>query len=309
MRGQRSSQGAGKLDSKPVVLAVDDKRSNLIGLEAVLGADYQLLFASSGREAIAVVRSNAHIDVILMDVQMPDIDGFETAVEIKKLEAGKDVPIIFVTAVYQEDPFVKKGYAVGGIDYFGKPFDPDILRLKVGVYASFRQRTQLLNEREKHLRESEELLRVGRQLSAVLERLSVGVMIADAEGRICHGTREAARIFGAPFSAACTSYAAMLGWWADDGTLIKDAGGPLPNALRSGERSASQPIVLKCPDGSAKTVMASACALHGLDGRRVGAVVLLQDLTEPKSIERALEERVTRLVAASLRADEALRPQ
>src|SRR5215213_5596183 len=98
---------------KPIVLAVDDKRANLLALEALLGDSYKVLFAASGREAVSAVRVRSDIDLILMDVQMPDMDGFETAAEIKKLDGARAIPIIFVTAVYNEDPFVRRGYEVG----------------------------------------------------------------------------------------------------------------------------------------------------------------------------------------------------
>ena len=115
---------------------------------AVVGPEYDVVRAGSGPEAIEVVKSRSDIDVILMDVQMPVMDGFETAAQIKKIEGGQDLPIVFITAVYREDPHVKRGYQSGGIDYFSKPFDPDILKLKVGIYATFRQRATLLKERE-----------------------------------------------------------------------------------------------------------------------------------------------------------------
>jgi two-component system, sporulation sensor kinase E len=144
---------------------VDDKRANLLALEAVLGTDYQVLFASSGEEAIALVRRRDDIDLVLMDVQMPELDGFETATRIKQMKDRQDIPIIFVTAIYTEDPWIRKGYEVGGIDYFSKPFDPEILKMKVAVYSAFHRKAHFLRERELHLRESEELLKVGRPAS------------------------------------------------------------------------------------------------------------------------------------------------
>jgi len=144
--------------AKPTLLAVDDKPANLVALEALLGDEYRLLFASSGREAISLLRKQPSADVILLDVQMPGMDGFETAAAIKQLDGAADIPIVFVTAVYNEDPHIRQGYAAGGIDYFGKPFDPDILKLKLRIYASFRTRELILRKREAHLRESEELL-------------------------------------------------------------------------------------------------------------------------------------------------------
>jgi CheY-like chemotaxis protein len=288
---------------KPTVLVIDDKRANQLALDALLHADYNLVFAASGREAIAMVQKVPAIDVILMDVQMPEMDGFEAAREIKKLPAGKDIPIIFVTAVFNEDPFIRKGYEAGGLDYFSKPFDPEILKMKVGIYASFRTREKLLRARERHIRESEELLRVGRKLSTMLESLRVGVMIADVEGRICQSPDEVARILRCEAQIDGGAYGELLGWWDGAGAMIRNEG-PLSRALHDGETSHSEPMPIRCLDGSTVTVIASAAPLRGLDSRLVGAVVLVQDVTEPRKIEEALEERVTRLIGAGLELEE-----
>lgn len=167
---------ANHLLGKSVVLAVDDKHANLRVLEALLGEVYSVVFANSGQEAISIVRTREDIDLILMDVQMPGMDGFEAARNIHALETGKMIPIVFVTAIHTEDPFVKRGYDVGGIDYFSKPFDPEILKKKVAVYTAFRKREQLLILRERHIKEAEELLRVARKLVVLLESLKVGVL-------------------------------------------------------------------------------------------------------------------------------------
>ena len=293
---------------KPTVLVIDDKRANQLALDALLSADYNLVFANSGPQGIAMVQKVPAIDVILMDVQMPEMDGFEAAREIKNLPAGKDIPIIFVTAVFNEDPFIRKGYEAGGLDYFSKPFDPAILKMKVGIYASFRTREKLLRARERHIRESEELLRVGRKLSSMLESLRVGVMIADVEGRICQTTEEVARIFRCEAQMDGGAYGELLGWWDGAGGMIRSEG-PLSRALHQGETSHSEPMPIRCLDGSTATVIASAAPLRGLDRRLVGAVVLIQDVTEPRKIEEALEERVTRLIGAGLELEEsAVRP-
>jgi len=295
---------AGAALGKPIVLLVDDKRANLLALEALLGEEYQLLSASSGEEAVSVVGKQAHIDVILMDVQMPGMDGFQTAVAVKKMEAGKDIPIIFVTAVFNEDPHVKQGYAAGGIDYFTKPFDPEILKLKLRVYSGFRTRESLLKHRERHVQESEELIRVGRKLSSVLESLTVGVLIADVDGRICQTTEEVSRIFKSVEPAANDTYGEILGWWDNAGSMIKHESGPLAKALHEGVTSHSEPISIRCFDGSTKDILASASPLRGLDNRLVGAVVLIQDMTEPRAIGEALEHRVTRLIGLGVELEE-----
>src|SRR5688572_5640370 len=252
------------LISKAVVLAVDDKRANLIALEALLSETYKLVFADSGREAVKAVQTMSDIDLILMDVQMPEMDGFQTAKEIKKLEAARDIPIIFVTAVHNEDPYIRKGYEVGGVDYFAKPFDPEVLKMKVAIYAAFRTREKVLRERERHVRESEELLRVGRKLSSVLESLRVGVLIADVEGRICQSTHEVSRILKSAEPIENDAYGTILGWWDRAGHMIKDEGGPLVRALRNGESSHSEPIEIQCVDGSTAKIVASASPLYSV---------------------------------------------
>jgi CheY-like chemotaxis protein len=292
---------------KPNVLAVDDKRANLLALEAVLGSDYQVVFASSGEEAISLVEKRDDIDLILMDVQMPELDGFETAARIKQMKERQEIPIIFVTAIYTEDPWIRKGYEVGGIDYFSKPFDPEILKMKVAVYASFRRKADFLKERERHIRESEELLKVGRKLSNLLESLPVGVLIGDAEGRICQTTEEVARILNTADLSDADSYGELLGWWDSAGRMLKNENGPLARALR-GEASHSERLEIRRFNGSVKTIVTSASPLRGLDGRIVGAVILMQDQTESRKIEEDLEQRVTKLISIGVELEENAAP-
>jgi len=290
---------------KSNVLIVDDKPANDLALEVVLSSDHNVFSVNSGAEAISFLEKQSNIDVILMDVQMPGMDGFEAAANVKQMKDCRDIPIIFVTAVFTEDPYVKKGYEAGGIDYFSKPFDPDILRMKVGIYASFRQRADLLKERERHIRESQELLRVGRKLSSVLESLPVGVLIADVEGRICQTTEEVSRILKAVEPARSDAYGEILGWWdTSGGQAIKGVQGLLARTVHQGETSHSEPIQIRCFDGSVKTVLTSASPLRSLDGHIIGAAVLIQDLTETKKIEADLEDRVTKFIGLGIELEE-----
>ena len=288
-----------RLPRKPNVLAVDDKRANLLALEVVLDDDYNVVFASSGHEAIALLKRDPKaVDLILMDVQMPEMDGFEAAIEIKKMEACASIPIIFVTAVYTDDPFVKQGYEAGGIDYFTKPFDPDILKMKLAVYASYKLNDELIEARERSVKESQELLRVGQKLAALLEGLPIGVLISDVEGRVCQTTEEVVRILGAAVPAREDAYGELLGWWDESGRMIKNADGPLVRALQHGETSHRVPLHIKVVDGTPKTILLSASPLKGIDARIVGAVILVQDLTEPKKvIKEEFEQRVAQLIS------------
>ena len=288
---------------KANVLVVDDKPSNLLALSALLEAEYNVVTAGSGPEALEVLGGREDIDIVLLDVQMPGMDGYQTAVRIREIDALRDLPIIFVTAVYVEDPHIRRGYEVGGMDYFTKPFDPEILKRKMAVYATFRMKADLLKERERRVRASEELLRVGRKLSAVLESLPVGVLIADADGVICQMTEEVSRILEAATPLQADEYGTIVGWWDESGRVLKESG-PLSRAIQRGESSHSERVKIRCLDGKEKTVLASAAPLRHLDGRIAGAVVLVQDITETTQITEALEERVTRLVGVGVELEE-----
>jgi PAS domain S-box-containing protein len=130
------------------ILLVDDRPENLISLMAVLEAPgYELHRASSGEEALRLLL-NREFALILMDVQMPGMDGFETARLIKSREKTRDIPIIFVTAINTDEPFVFRGYGAGAVDYIMKPFDPHILRSKVAIFADLYRKSILLKEQE-----------------------------------------------------------------------------------------------------------------------------------------------------------------
>jgi CheY-like chemotaxis protein len=291
---------------KPTILAVDDTPANLVAVEAVLEREFDLRFARSGPEAISQLEQRSDVDVILMDLQMPGMDGFEAAAQIKKLPGCEEIPIVFITAVYREDPHVKRGYAVGGVDYFSKPFDPDLLRLKMGIYASFRQKAAVLRERERQLKETEELLQAGRKLSALLESLPVGVLIADGEGRICQANEAVSRICKSEDLIKNEQYGQMLGWWDSSGLELKVPGGPLAGALK-GKACHNERRHIQCVDGSVKPILMSASPLIGINGQVVGAVIVIQDVSEPKRIEAELEDRITRLVSLGVELEQSIR--
>jgi CheY-like chemotaxis protein len=291
---------------RPKLLLVDDRAANLLALEAVLGdTEYISLKAHSGREALELLRLHPDVALILLDVQMPIMDGFAVSRQIKEHPEWREIPIIFITAIHTEDPFVRKGYEAGAVDYFNKPFDPEILKLKVGIYASFRQRSTLLKEKERQLRESEELLRTGRKLSAVLETLPIGVIIADHEGRVCQTNDEVLRIVKSVQQTQSDSYGEFLAWWESDGQLLKGPQGPLMRALAEGRKSHNEIVGIKCLDGSQKSIFTSASPLRGLDRRIVGAVLVIQDVTAHREIEADLEKRIVHFVSLGVELEEA----
>ncbi len=140
----------------PKILLVDDRAENLVALEAILsslGAD--LVAVRSGEAALASLLAD-EFAVILLDVVMPGMDGFETAAHIKQRARTRDVPIIFLTAAGAAPDHVSRGYAAGAVDYIAKPFDPWALRAKVAVFIDLHMKNQQLREQAELLRRQAE---------------------------------------------------------------------------------------------------------------------------------------------------------
>jgi CheY-like chemotaxis protein len=133
-------------DERASILLVDDMEDNLIALEAVLGSlNEPLVRARSGEEAMkALLRQ--HFALVLLDVRMPGMDGFETAANIKRLDQTKDVPIIFLTGADDDSGYAFRGYATGAADYLTKPFDPWVLRAKVTVFLDLHRKNLQLEQ-------------------------------------------------------------------------------------------------------------------------------------------------------------------
>jgi len=142
-------------DSRVKLLLVDDRPENLIALEAILEPLGQtLVLAHSGQEALKCVLQH-DFACILLDVQMPDMNGFDTAQIIKSREKSRYIPIIFLSAINKEDSYVFKGYSMGAVDYVFKPFNPDVLRSKVAVFVDLYLKQQQIVEQAEMLAESQ----------------------------------------------------------------------------------------------------------------------------------------------------------
>ncbi|WP_433464277.1 response regulator [Spirillospora sp. CA-128828] len=136
------------------ILAVDDREENLTALAAVLDAlPVQVVPVTSGQAALKELL-NDDFALILLDVVMPEMDGFETAEHIKSRPRTRDVPIIFLTAGGDAGEQAYRGYAAGAVDYLTKPFDPWLLRAKVAVFVELHRRNLRLKQQARLLRET-----------------------------------------------------------------------------------------------------------------------------------------------------------
>src|SRR5437870_4956567 len=165
------------------ILLVDDRRENLLALEGILKSlNENLVKASSGAEALKYLLRN-EAAVILLDVEMPDMDGFQTATLIRDREKSSGTPIIFITAISKSDIHVSQGYSLGGVDYIFKPFAPDVLKSKVSAFV------QMYKQHREAQRQSQ-LLKAERDfIAAVLDTVAGFVIVLDSECRILRVNR------------------------------------------------------------------------------------------------------------------------
>ncbi|WP_436758752.1 response regulator [Streptosporangium sp. V21-05] len=176
------------------ILLVDDREENLIALEAILSSlDLIPVRAKSGEEALKALLGT-EFALILLDVRMPGMDGFETAAHIKRRERTRNIPIIFLTVVDSAPDYAFRSYAAGAVDYLTKPFDPWVLRAKVAVFVELYNMNRRLAEQATMLRE-----RLGTELppgeasdqAAVLPELSRRLTAVEEElGRVAELTRK-----------------------------------------------------------------------------------------------------------------------
>lgn len=138
------------------ILLVDDRPENLLVLKATLGSlGCNLVEAQSGKEALKYLLDQ-EFAVILLDVMMPEMDGFEVARIVREREKSKHTPIIFVTAMFLDDQDAFRGYSVGAVDYIMKPFAPEILRSKVTVFVDLFRKTEEIKRQSEHIRAMEQ---------------------------------------------------------------------------------------------------------------------------------------------------------
>jgi PAS domain S-box-containing protein len=183
LKDARINYSPGRMKDKVNILVVDDRRENLRALEAILKPlDQNLIMASSGAEALKFLLKN-DAAVILLDMEMPDMDGFQTAMLIRKREKSYLTPIIFLTGISKSDLDFTQGYSLGGVDYIFKPFVPDVLRSKVVAFVE-------MFKQGKEVQRQSSMLKAERDFAAaILDTVAGFVLVLDAAGRILRVNR------------------------------------------------------------------------------------------------------------------------
>lgn len=159
-------------------MVVDDRPENIMAIEAVLERPgLEIVKAGSGNEALRLLLKY-DVALVLMDVQMPGMDGFEVAELMRRNRKTQSVPIIFITALSKDPSFAFKGYQSGAVDYLHKPFDPVVLESKVGVFL------ELARQRQELIKQLEEIRNLQSQNEGLLQALGEAIFAVDASGRI-----------------------------------------------------------------------------------------------------------------------------
>jgi response regulator RpfG family c-di-GMP phosphodiesterase len=157
------------------LLLVDDRKENLIAMEALLESpDLRIIKAESGNQALGLMLE-FDFALVLLDVQMPEMDGFEVAELMRKKEKTRHIPIIFITAINKEEKYVFKGYEMGAVDYLFKPIDPTVLKSKVNVFLELHRKKnemeRLINEKNEYILELHQLnKKIQEQQKELLEK-------------------------------------------------------------------------------------------------------------------------------------------
>jgi PAS domain S-box-containing protein len=268
------------------ILMVDDHPSNLLALEAILeplGQD--LVKANSGEEALKYLLQR-EFAVILMDVQMPGMDGFQAAALIKQRERTRTIPIIFLTALSRDAAHIFKGYAHGAVDYLLKPFDPEILRSKVSVFVDLflkeqqiQRQSALLRQKEREALERQSELRYRRLLDSLPETM----WAARPDGMLYYAN-QAWRDYTGLDSEEITTQFFLEYFHPADRAAMADQ---WKETLQQGRRAQSE-FRMRRKDGVWRWHLGRATAERDESGHVIGFICVATDIDDKKRAEDAL---------------------
>jgi PAS domain S-box-containing protein len=286
------------MDEKVNILLVDDQPNNLLALESILAEMNQdLVTVESGKKALKALLER-EFAVILLDVQMPELDGFETARLIRSRDKSRDTPIIFLTALSRSETNVYRGYELGAVDYIFKPFNADVLRAKVNVFVELFRKTLAIK------RQAQELARLSRQNELILNAAAEGVFGVNLAGQATFVNPAAARMIGRRAADIVGQEIHGVLHPVFPGVATCDAAHCSLQAAVHGEqvRDEIEDTFFR-EDGRSFPVEFCSSPMHDEDGGPVGSVITFRDVTEKRAAAAASEsERRYREAEAQNRA-------
>jgi PAS domain S-box-containing protein len=289
-----------KTNSLVKILLVDDRAENLFALEVLLSnEDYLCVKASSGSEALEILNREQGFAIILMDVQMPKMDGYETVELIRQIEKFKRIPIIFLTASMDSSVQIFKGYLAGAVDYMIKPFSPAILKAKVAIFVDLHKKTHEL------LVQAEQMKMLNSDITAqkLLSKYSLSLIEAShdplfaisPEGKITDMNNASVKITGVSREKLIDTD--FFNYFTE------------PNKAREVYQEvfakgfvADYPLTIK--DGKLTEVLFNGSVYKDEQGNVLGVVVVARDVTAQKRFENELIEAKNNAERATQKAEE-----
>lgn len=274
----------------PAILVVDDQSSNLIAMEAIFdGEPVELVMATSGQEALKLLLQR-DFALVLLDVQMPLLDGFEVAEIMRSNPRTELTPIIFLTALSKEQRYIFRGYESGAVDYLFKPIEPVILRSKARVFLELERKSRTLRESLKLLQEERD------HNQTLLRSLSEGLLGVTQSGNVFYANPTAEQILD-----SCLDD--LIGRRLSEIFVLYDESGELANwplaelleACARGERRARDDLFLRragkdvAVEISANPLMPDEYVRQGV----AGIVVVFRDVSSRRHNEKALTRKAT----------------
>jgi PAS domain S-box-containing protein len=294
------------------ILLVDDRPENLLALEAILEPlGQRLVRASSGEDALRCLLEK-EFAVILLDVQMPGMNGFETAELIKARERTRFTPIIFLTAINKEEEYVFRGYSVGAVDYMFKPFQPAILQSKVQVFVDLYLQQKRIGEQEQRVRDLErqelelqhmnEMLQSEARFREIVASAMDAILVFDADGKVSLANAAAERMFGTTAEQAVGESIVRFFPEGEGNRPVQD----LCTAadIQRDDRAAPDAVArahaftARRANGETFPIEASISCLDTASGRTYTLIV--RDVSERKRAEEALKEQATSLTQSAM---------
>lgn len=284
-------------DAPVSILIVDDRLDKLLAIETALGDLQQnLVRATSGLEALRLLLKQ-DFAVILLDVSMPNMDGFETASLIRQRERSEHTPIIFVTSISTTETHVTRGYSLGAVDYIFSPVEPEIIRAKVAVFIDLFKKTE-------QIRRQSELLRIAAEdraadlefrLHNLLNRLEVGVFRAAPEGELVEANPAFFRLMDIPYEKSLTAL-----------NLHKLVPESMVHEALSGKVPEPMDIQVNRQDGSKTWLLLSISVVVDPAAKQV-LEGMVEDITDRKTKEQQLTDLNSNLARGVAERTEALR--
>ncbi|PYQ53011.1 MAG: hybrid sensor histidine kinase/response regulator [Acidobacteria bacterium] len=285
-------------DERVNILLVDDQSANLLALESILAdMDQNLVKAESGRQALRALLER-EFAVILLDVQMPDLNGFETAGLIRERDKSHDTPIIFLTAMSRNETSVFRGYELGAVDYIFKPFHPEVLRAKVSVFV------ELFRKREAIKRQAQQLRQLSRQNELILKAAAEGIFGVDLMGISTFVNPAAAGMIGRdPEDVTGRDIHSVLHPSVPGVATCDERQCSLYNALHGQRPRDEVEATFFRDDGTSFPVEFHVSPIQDESGNSLGSVITFRDVTEKRAAAQAAEnERRYREAEAQNRA-------